>query len=146
MYSTSYARDADPTQTLGSVIFLLMIRWSMVIGWYELLKDPRQLLHRFQRRRPSVGSQDFIMQGSSPKHISLGRPLDSEKTEPPKSPNQATREELQGLNSAVTKDAHANKQVDKATVEHGGHSVRASETDGEEEAAEKPLEEDEVMV
>ncbi|KAK5126446.1 hypothetical protein LTR85_010682 [Meristemomyces frigidus] len=62
---------------LGPVVFLLMLRWSMFTGWYHLLRDPRQILKLFQGRRPSVGSQDFIMQ-SSPKHMSLTKALGSE--------------------------------------------------------------------
>ncbi|KAK4542422.1 hypothetical protein LTR36_006879 [Oleoguttula mirabilis] len=64
---------------LGPVVFLLMLRWSMFTGWYDLLRNPRQFLKLFHGRRPSVGSQDFIMQ-SSPKHMSLTRPLGSEES------------------------------------------------------------------
>lgn len=49
----------------------------MFVGWYELLRSPRHILALFQGRRPSLGSEDFIMQ-SSPKHMSLTKPLGSE--------------------------------------------------------------------
>ncbi|KAK5133052.1 hypothetical protein LTR08_008257 [Meristemomyces frigidus] len=68
---------------LGPLVFLLMLRWSMFVGWYELLRDPRQFLNFLHGRRASVGSQDFIMQ-SSPKHMSLTRPLGSESPVPGK--------------------------------------------------------------
>lgn len=66
-----------------------MLRWSMITGWIELLKNPRQLLSAFTHRRPSVGSQDFIMQ-STPKHMSLTKQLGSEK-QTPLSPATETR-------------------------------------------------------
>lgn len=54
-----------------------MIRRSMFVGWYELLRNPRQLLAIVTRRRPSLDSEDFIMQ-TTPKHMSLTKPLESE--------------------------------------------------------------------
>jgi len=89
------------SQTLGIIVFLLMLRGSMFTGWYELMRNPRQLLKLFNPRRPSVGSQDFIMQGS-PKHISLNMPLGSEEIERPlHSPNTQTRHAL-GLDQSVS--------------------------------------------
>ncbi|KAK0941745.1 hypothetical protein LTR29_006636 [Friedmanniomyces endolithicus] len=93
--------DQDRAQTLGIIVFLLMLRGSMFTGWYELMRNPRQLLKLFNPRRPSVGSQDFIMQGS-PKHISLNMPLGSEEIERPlQSPNTQTRHAL-GLDHSVS--------------------------------------------
>ena len=33
-----------------------MIRWSMFVGWWELLRNPKTFF-----RRPSTGSEDFVM-------------------------------------------------------------------------------------
>lgn len=33
-----------------------MVRWSMLVGWWELIRNPRQMF-----RRPSTGSEDFVM-------------------------------------------------------------------------------------
>lgn len=60
------------------MVFLLMLRGSMLTGWYHLLRDPRQLLHMWRGRKPSIGSQDFVMGSKSPKHMSLGKTLESE--------------------------------------------------------------------
>ncbi|KAH9825852.1 7 transmembrane receptor (Secretin family) [Teratosphaeria destructans] len=62
---------------LGPVCFLLMIRRSMFVGWWELLRDPKLVLTRLKLRKPSIGSEDFIVY-QSPKHLSLSRPLGSE--------------------------------------------------------------------
>lgn len=43
-------------QFIGIIVFLLMVRWSMLIGWYELIRNPKTLF-----RRPSTGSEDFVM-------------------------------------------------------------------------------------
>ncbi|KAK3710100.1 hypothetical protein LTR37_010531 [Vermiconidia calcicola] len=41
---------------VGIFVFLLMVRSSMFVGWWQLLRNPRQAF-----RRPSVDSQDLIM-------------------------------------------------------------------------------------
>ena len=52
----------------------------MFVGWAEVLRNPRQVLGVFGRRRPSLGSEDFTMQNAGePKHMSLTKPLDSER-------------------------------------------------------------------
>lgn len=33
-----------------------MVRWSMLVGWWELMRNPQQIF-----RRPSTGSEDFVM-------------------------------------------------------------------------------------
>lgn len=98
-------------QTLGIIVFILLLRGSMFQGWYEVLRNPRQLLVLFHRGRGSVGSQDFIMQ-DSPKHISLHMPLQSEEVEQPlHSPNTQTRHAL-GLDGTVgNQDEHAMEEV-----------------------------------
>ncbi|TKA68698.1 hypothetical protein B0A55_08091, partial [Friedmanniomyces simplex] len=118
--------------TLGIIVFLLMLRGSMFKGWYELMRNPRQLLKLFNPRRPSVGSQDFIMQGS-PKHISLQMPLGSEEIEGPlQSPNTQTRQAL-GL--------------DRAVDGHDDHDVEETKLHDEESLDEKRVRhEDEVLV
>lgn len=56
-----------------------MVRWSMLTGWYELLSDPKRLLHNLNPRKASVSSQDFIS-GNEPKHLSVPMPLGSEES------------------------------------------------------------------
>ncbi|KAK0250064.1 hypothetical protein B0A54_01812 [Friedmanniomyces endolithicus] len=118
--------------TLGIIVFLLMLRSSMFTGWYELMRNPRQLLKLFNPRRPSVGSQDFIMQGS-PKHISLNIPLGSEEIERPlQSPNTQTRHAL-GLDQSVSG--------------RGEHDLEEAKLHDEESLDEKGLRhEDKVLV
>jgi len=71
-------------QLIGLVVFLLMLRSSMITGWLEPLRHPRKLVAIFQGRRPSLGDQDFIMQ-EEPKHMSLQKPLESDIPLSPKS-------------------------------------------------------------
>lgn len=33
-----------------------MVRWSMFVGWWELIRNPKQMF-----RRLSTGSEDFVM-------------------------------------------------------------------------------------
>jgi len=66
-----------------------MLRQSMFIGWYELLRNPRKLLAAISHRRPSVDSQDFIMQ-TTPKHVSLTKPLGSEGVAKPEPEPEST--------------------------------------------------------
>lgn len=57
---------------IGIFTFLLMLRGSMLVGWWVLLSRTRSTKQR--------GSGDFIINGfDDPKHMSLGRPLASEK-------------------------------------------------------------------
>lgn len=52
-----------------------MIRWSMITGWWEMLRHP------MRRRRDSVDFELMLPGGSSTKHMSLTKPLVSEKAE-----------------------------------------------------------------
>ncbi|EME41866.1 hypothetical protein DOTSEDRAFT_177259 [Dothistroma septosporum NZE10] len=58
---------------VGIAIFFLMIRRSMLTGWWYLIQNPRSL-----GRRPELSEGDFIA-FESPKRKSFGRPLESEK-------------------------------------------------------------------
>ena len=61
------------TQLIGIATFFLMIRGSMLQGWWHLFKNPRTF-----GRRPTLTDDDFITV-ESPKRRSSGRPLESEK-------------------------------------------------------------------
>lgn len=56
-----------------------MLRWSMFVGWYEILRNPRAFIANFKGRRSSLASddQEFVVQ-KEPKHLSLTKPLGSE--------------------------------------------------------------------
>ena len=47
----------------------------MFVGWWTLLRDPRQLF-----RRPSIGDQDFVMSDPNRKRFgaALGKPTASD--------------------------------------------------------------------
>lgn len=57
---------------IGIFTFFLMLRWSMLVGWYELIRDPRSI--RFNKR---YSGQKFI---AAKKRLS-GRPTKSEESE-----------------------------------------------------------------
>ena len=56
-----------------------MLRWSMFVGWYEILRNPRAFLANLKGRKSSLGSDDeeFVVQ-KEPKHLSLTKPLGSD--------------------------------------------------------------------
>lgn len=56
-------------QLIGIFTFSLMVRWSMITGWWELIRHPL--------RRPSVDFE-LMQPGMGPKHLSLTKPLASE--------------------------------------------------------------------
>lgn len=61
------------SQLIGIATFFLMVRRSMLQGWWELIRNPRSF-----GRRPTLGEDDFVTV-ESPKRKSFGRPLESEK-------------------------------------------------------------------
>lgn len=81
-------------QLVGIFTFCLMIRWSMLVGWWELLRHPR-------RSRQASNPEDFVITspGTTIKRMSLGKGLESEKdaqqSEKPKGvlpePDESTR-------------------------------------------------------
>lgn len=64
---------------MGLIIFALMVRWSMVVGWWELVRHPRAF-----GRKTSLSSDEFIIPGrnlrAATKHMSLSKTLASEVT------------------------------------------------------------------
>jgi hypothetical protein len=86
------------------------------------------------------------MQGNSPKIIRLGKPLASEEISAPKSPNQATWEELQGLNSVVSRDVPATSKMSDVIPAQREDAVHASSIGGHETAEKEPPHEGDMMV
>ncbi|KAK3069860.1 hypothetical protein LTR53_011470 [Teratosphaeriaceae sp. CCFEE 6253] len=141
--------------TLGIIVFLLMLRRSMFTGWYEILSHPREsftkLLHP---RRPSVGSQDFILQDDM-KHMSLPMPLESERkdlrigtgkereVEPPLlSPNTQTRQAL-GFDRGGSIDEERGDEMDDVQLHD---EVRTRDEVESLQQEKKMMTEDERMV
>ncbi len=49
---------ANVEQFIGIMVFFLMVRSSMFVGWWQMLRNPRAIF-----RRPSVDNEDMIPMG-----------------------------------------------------------------------------------
>ncbi|KAK4556507.1 hypothetical protein LTR86_006651 [Recurvomyces mirabilis] len=129
---------------LGPVVFFLMVRWSMLEGWWEIIRNP---LGYFKKRRGSMSSQDFIM-ATSPRHISLNKPLGSDTPElksvprSPMRPKTVPEEEARGLDGAVAA-GHEHEYDSKTDDAHDGLDFGLRDHDKHDE---KDMSEDEVLV
>ena len=115
----------------------------MLEGWWEIIRNP---LGYFKKRRGSMTSQDFIM-ATSPRHISLNKPLGSDTPElqsvprSPMRPKTVPEEDAQGLDGAIAA-GHEHEHEEKAAGAHGGLDFGLHDHDQHDE---KDTSEDELV-
>ena len=121
---------------IGIFTFLLILRGSMLVGWWELV---RRAITRFPTRQRS--DEDFIINGfADPKHMSLGKRLASEKAADEVRPAAVLPDPEGSVRqmSVIPEAGDVTKRHEKTTL------FDESDDDGEERQAGRVREEDVV--
>lgn len=99
-----------------------MVRWSMFVGWWQLILNPKQIF-----RRPSTGSEDFVML----------------------SPRTAASQQMQNIDLGLRRRSSGQvvrPSVDEATLSTPRKTQFVEEPAVEERERPKEVREEEVMV
>lgn len=106
---------------IGVLTFLLMVRWGMVVGWWEVLREPRGWCGGWWgsgRGRKDSADDEFGWE--QPKRLSLGRLLGSERNPGVKNGSVEGEGVLPSLEKAVPEAGDATRRHETTNLFEGG--------------------------